>query len=361
MSGEKGLPKTETVLNYLHDCYRKGSFPDGRLPKELELCEMLGVSRVTVRRALAIMENSNLIVRRKRAGTFYRHSKHLSTNTAGLLMRTHGHLYGDLYAYLTEKLSQKGFSCKVVNYPDRLNLSKYKAFQRQAVQLINQPLDCLIAEGLIAGELPPGSGLQSASPIFWDFFDSPRQINYSGVWFNYEKAAYLAAKYLLKCGCKRPLLLLHPIPLEVRFNPINYQKHRQKQTIDGFIRAMAEYGLDGNDHVLGSNFQGNVEFDNWIIRIMQNPQLRPDAFLGAADSLLLRPMKEALHLKLKIPEELRFVGIGNTPWSRGDSIMPFSSVDLQLEKTAEKIVEQAYLKANERKEIFIEPKLIIRN
>lgn len=42
----------------------------GRLPAEPELCERFGVSRITVRRAVADLESQGLVVRRQGAGTF---------------------------------------------------------------------------------------------------------------------------------------------------------------------------------------------------------------------------------------------------------------------------------------------------
>lgn len=49
----------------------EGSFPPGgRLPTERELCHQLGVSRITVRLALDLLEEEKLIVRRQGSGTY---------------------------------------------------------------------------------------------------------------------------------------------------------------------------------------------------------------------------------------------------------------------------------------------------
>lgn len=182
----------------------------------------------------------------------------------------------------------------------------------------------------------------------------------TGVWFDYQEAAYQAARYLMANGCRHPLLILHGLPLKVRFNPVNYQRHREKQMIQGFNQAPTEYDLYGNDFILDPGFHGLSNYDEWIIRIMRDAKLRPEGILGSADSLLLRPMKEAMLLNLKIPGDILFVGIGNTPWSSVDSMHPFSSVDLQLENAAENIIEQVLLPPPKRKDIYIKPKLIIR-
>jgi DNA-binding GntR family transcriptional regulator len=49
----------------------KGTYPPGgRLPTERELCTQLGVSRITVRLALDLLEEEHLIVRRQGSGTY---------------------------------------------------------------------------------------------------------------------------------------------------------------------------------------------------------------------------------------------------------------------------------------------------
>lgn len=58
-----------------------GTWPDGtQLPNEAKLCEMLGVSRITIRHALRNVEESGLLRREHGRGTFVR----TSTVTAGV-------------------------------------------------------------------------------------------------------------------------------------------------------------------------------------------------------------------------------------------------------------------------------------
>jgi len=62
---------TDATVTALSDAIRQGKFPAGsQLPPELDLMEILGVSRTTLREALRTMEEQGAIYRRRGLGTF---------------------------------------------------------------------------------------------------------------------------------------------------------------------------------------------------------------------------------------------------------------------------------------------------
>lgn len=63
MSLPKPMLKTVAVRNFLLQLINRAGFEPERLPGEIELCEKFEVSRITVRRALEELENSNYIIR----------------------------------------------------------------------------------------------------------------------------------------------------------------------------------------------------------------------------------------------------------------------------------------------------------
>jgi GntR family transcriptional regulator len=70
----KGTSLHRQVFLVLRDQIGRGTFPPGGvLPKEEALCERFGVSRITVRRALADLAAQGLVERRQGIGTFVRH------------------------------------------------------------------------------------------------------------------------------------------------------------------------------------------------------------------------------------------------------------------------------------------------
>ncbi len=75
---------TSATADVLCDAIRKGRFPAGsQLPPEMELIEMLGVSRATLREALRALEEQGFIIRKRGLGTYVREQsivKDLSIN-----------------------------------------------------------------------------------------------------------------------------------------------------------------------------------------------------------------------------------------------------------------------------------------
>ena len=62
-------PRYQEIAEYLRRLVA-ASRPGDRLPSEAELCERFGVSRMTVRQAVAVLANEGLLVRRRGEGTF---------------------------------------------------------------------------------------------------------------------------------------------------------------------------------------------------------------------------------------------------------------------------------------------------
>ena len=65
-----GVPLHRQLFLVLHDEIARGAIPAGDpLPTEQELCDQFGVSRITVRRALADLADQGYITRRQGVGS----------------------------------------------------------------------------------------------------------------------------------------------------------------------------------------------------------------------------------------------------------------------------------------------------
>ncbi|RZL93530.1 MAG: GntR family transcriptional regulator [Variovorax sp.] len=70
LHGASGTALHRQIFLVLRDEISRGLFPDGALPNEEALCERFGVSRITVRRALADLATQGVVERRHGRGTF---------------------------------------------------------------------------------------------------------------------------------------------------------------------------------------------------------------------------------------------------------------------------------------------------
>jgi GntR family transcriptional regulator len=84
VSAAAGVPLHRQLFLVLHDEIDRGVLvPGNALPTEATLCEQFGVSRITVRRALADLAELGYIERRQGVGSFVREHGHADPSPAG--------------------------------------------------------------------------------------------------------------------------------------------------------------------------------------------------------------------------------------------------------------------------------------
>jgi GntR family transcriptional regulator len=82
-----GVPLHRQLFLVLHDEIARGALaPGDALPTEQMLCDQFGVSRITVRRALADLSDAGLIERRQGVGSFVREQPPSHRNAGGSFM-----------------------------------------------------------------------------------------------------------------------------------------------------------------------------------------------------------------------------------------------------------------------------------
>ena len=358
------MNKTETVQEKLREQIENGSYPDGRLPGERELAVLFQVGRNTVRAALRGLEADGRIERHRKKGTLIKTGQPVSDRgLAAVIMRTSGHLYEDFHHCLLTDLIQAGYSVQSVSIsPIAVDRNHHRAGVEAAIRkLLKADPKVVILEGYIHNSIPLIDEIRKRKPVLFDFFDSSLSRSLPGVWFDYRKAGYLAGKYLADRGCRHPVLFSDMVPPKVRFDPDFYGHHKSKMVIEGFRQAMAEAGIDPETAVIDSTACSRKEHLRILGELSCQEKNLPDGFCGGSDFLTVEFIKHLLENYGRIPKNLLFAGIGNTPWSRETSLYQFTSVELNVEKAAETIVRQAGLPPERRQDIFIEPKLIERH
>ena len=100
-------------LKEMIEKYRKAGIE--KLPTEHELCSRYHVSRQTVRQALALLENSRLIVRKQGSGSYITGlSSDPSLNTVAVLISNdQEYIYPGVLSDIRTELDENGFSSRV--------------------------------------------------------------------------------------------------------------------------------------------------------------------------------------------------------------------------------------------------------
>lgn len=358
------MTKTMTVLEKIRDMIRKGQIPNGQLPGERELAVQFQVGRNTVRAALAQLEQEGWIERHRKRGTLIRDTGETpDKKLAGLIMRATGHLYEDCYHHILTGFIDAGYSVQTVSTSPISSLiyKPSKTIGTAIRKLLEAEPEILVVDGYVNGRIPLIDEIRNLHPIMLDFYDSARKRDFTGVWFDYRKAGYLAGKYLLERGCRKPVFFSGFVPPCVRFNPDTYVHHCEKMAIEGFRQAMTEGGIDPETAVIASSATSLEEHYNILYQLSSHIHRMPDGFCGSRDILTVSYIKSLLENRGGIPKDMVFAGIGNTPWSMESSFYPFTSVNLHPEKLAQAIIQQAKLPPEKREDIFIEPSLIERH
>jgi GntR family transcriptional regulator len=112
---------TDQTVQAIQDAIRQGKFPPGsQLPPEMELLQMLGISRTTLREALRVLEEQGLIRKRRGLGTFV-----LELPIIKDMSRNFG---------ITEMISQAGFIPGSRDFDVRLEKPTKSVMEKLSIQ-----------------------------------------------------------------------------------------------------------------------------------------------------------------------------------------------------------------------------------
>jgi LacI family transcriptional regulator len=173
--------------------------------------------------------------------------------------------------------------------------------------------------------------------------------NYVGV--KDEEVGRMATEHLIATGAKRIAHLHGPAISTGRGRLRGYRRALQRQG----MKMRPEYIVNGEGDARGG-------YEAMLKLLKQNP--RPDAVFCFNDPVAAGAVKATLEMKLRIPEDVAIIGVGNVYYSELLRV-PLSTVDqssaLIGERAAELLTEcMDAKKAPAPQRILIPPRLVIR-
>lgn len=334
--------KYKTVAENLNEKIRSGDFTPGDvLPSEHQLAKCYGVSRITVRRAIEVLEESGHVERQHGRGTFVRYR----TADGALLYigRTHDHFYRDFYAALQRQAQQRGralASFSPEHEEDDLGNSDHlEQLLEDAGALICQSfcwpnvcrrIDADCAAVQVTGWQGDGRHAEGGRPSYivsTDTFAAARTVTEHLLQLGHQRIAYFGPG---RVDRDREQMLWKPRP-----DTVAHQ---------GYATALREGGLEPP---AGIGFPEEHQ-DDWhmasesAIRQFIEEDGWPTAFVCEGDFRASPLLRVAMEMNVKVPEDLSVVGLCNTPWS--EMLAPqLTSMDLrekEMARMAAMLVEQ---------------------
>ena len=301
--------------------------PGGKLPGEHELARMYDVSRVTIRKALSVLEEDKLIVRSRGAGTFVARARDwrgVQTEGSGVSMiamvfRDAAQYCSDFVPAATREAARHGLTLGL-GYnatADQQRVFVENLLEAGARGILVHPNPSAFAEmhGVLerAGVPLVGFGIPPLMGIDWVCWDEAAMVN-------------MAVDHLRSLG-HRGIGYLHDASKEGNYHGAPARMCAYQEAVSSLCGAESEKWMISVDGVIM-----NEQDERRLDRLM-GEDVRPTAFVCYNDSLAAELCDWAKARGMGVPGELSIVGIDNSREAVENGV-PLTSVERGVEEMA---------------------------
>ncbi len=322
----------EQVRERIESRYCQGGEVGTRLPPERELVRHLGVSRQTIRAAMAHMVGEGRLTRYRGRGTFVAQPPAVAAPgltaplTLGLILRgMNSSNCASFTAALLQAVREYDAAALVQlsNADPLAEVELLRDMHRRKVHgvLLQTAMRGTVDSAILARQLDALRGPDCPPLVLLQRDD--RFTGATQVWIDDEQAGYLATRHLIEQGHKR---IAHLAMFATSLGPLRER---------GYRRAMAEAGLEVPDgYVLDieavPRSPSNVEMGRNSARIFFSLARRPTAVFAYWAEVGAGVMLEALQRGLSVPEDLAVIGVAHLT-EQTQSLLPLSMTTLHYD------------------------------
>jgi GntR family transcriptional regulator of arabinose operon len=320
--GARPMAKHRRVFEYLHGGIQSGTLkPGDRLPSEAELGRLFDASRITVAKAVLDLQRLGLVSRRPGAGTHVLSQHRAAGRNFGLLIPELG--LTEIFEPICNGMMRAGFA-----RPDALLWGSASKSVGESAKDAEQMAQSFIAQkvaGVFFAPLELAGDKDTANRriaraldraqipvVLLDrcYMPFPERSAHDLVGIDNRRAGYMAAAHLLGLGVRKLAFLGERIAA----NTVDAR-------IVGFHEALRAFGLvpDREPAWRGS------PLDEPLVRRMVD-DLRPEGIVCANDLTAARLMQTLLRLGVRIPEQVRIVGMDDVKYA---SLLPVPLTTVQ--------------------------------
>jgi DNA-binding LacI/PurR family transcriptional regulator len=307
--------KYRRVFEYLHGHIQAGALKAGdRLPSEAELGKLFDASRITVAKAVLDLQRMGLVTRRPGAGTHVLDQHHGTGRTFGLLIPELG--LTEIFEPICHGMMRSRFA-----QPDALLWGNASTSVQESAKEAEQMAHSFIAQKVagvffapleLAGEKDAANrriarALERAQiPMVLldrDYLPFPERSAHDLVGVDNRRAGYMATAHLLGLGARR-----------VAFAGAAHVANTVDARIGGFHEGLRRFHVAPEQDPV---WRGDVQDEAFVRRLLD--AMRPDGIVCGNDLTAARLMQTLMGLGVRIPEEVRIVGVDDVKYA---SLLP---------------------------------------
>jgi GntR family transcriptional regulator of arabinose operon len=309
------VPKYRRVYEDLHSAIRTGTLqPGDRLPSETELGERYNSSRITVAKALDELQLRGLVSRRAGSGTHVLAPTVSSGRVFGLLIPDLGRT--EIFEPICHGMMQSPLS-----KPHSLlwghSMGEAAQQEKEAEHLCHRyvaqkvsgvffaPLEYTPDKDAVNRRIVAALDRAGIQVVLLDRCYAPYSMRskYDLVGIDNRRAGFLITQHLLLHGVKRVAFIAKPLSASTVL-----------ARIAGYREALYAYGIPLQQNLV---CRGDPDNPNFIQKVLKD--CKPDAIVCANDFTAARVMAGLVSLGIRVPEEMRIVGIDDVKYS---SLLP---------------------------------------
>ncbi len=332
--------------------------PGDRLPSENELSVGYGLSRHTVRKALAILENEGYVTAEHGRGTFcserMRHRKD-SKNIAVITTYISDYIFPRLIQGMDRVLTEQGYSIILKNTGN----SRQK--EAQCLEdVLTKDVDGLIIE-------PSKSQILCRNMHLYQKLDEyripyvfiqgcyPQMKEKLSILMDDAKGGYLITKYLIDIGHKNILGIFKADDSQ------GAERHK------GYVRALQEAGMPYlPERVIWFHTEDRKVKPAVMVKMMLEQGVSVDSVVCYNDQIAMEVIETLKKMGKKVPEDISITGYDNSFYARSGPIGLTTIAHPQEklgEMAAELLLEQIRGVSEEESKVqrLMEPELIVRD
>ncbi|HEY5894595.1 MAG TPA: GntR family transcriptional regulator [Chthoniobacterales bacterium] len=306
---DSSSPKHRQIFEVLRSEILSGKYrPGEKLPSEAGLVKRFGASRITVGRAVRDLRDQDLIERRAGSGSYVRHVK-TSGLTFGLLIPNLGQT--DIFEPICQGMAdaaQTGRHALLWGNAAEPGGDTGQAWrlcqqfiERRVSGVFFAPLELTADNNAVNRKIATALDKARIPVVLLDrcYMPYPHRSKYDLVGISNRQAGYIVTEHLLNLGVKRPSFVAYP-----------HSAATVDARIVGFREALRAHDLAENINCIQTLRVDDAEAVRHLVET-QNP----DAIVAANDRTAGGLMQSLLAQGIRIPEDIRVVGIDDSGYS----------------------------------------------